>query len=70
MKASYVEVRNVLKNIYLPITKQNLIQQAIKHGASYEIIEDLKNIPDMEYTSSSEITSVLAAKDFMSKINL
>lgn len=70
MKASYVEVRNVLKNIYLPITKQNLIQQAIKHGASYEIIEDLKNIPDMEYTSSSEITRGLTVKDFMSKINL
>jgi hypothetical protein len=55
MQASYVEVRNVLKNIHLPLMKQELIQQAIKHGASNFIINDLKNIPDMEYTYSSDI---------------
>jgi hypothetical protein len=55
MQASYVEVRNVFKNIHLPLTKQELIQQAIKHGASSIIINDLKNIPDMEYTYSSDI---------------
>jgi hypothetical protein len=30
MQASYVEVRNVLKNIHLPLTKHELIQQAMK----------------------------------------
>jgi hypothetical protein len=55
MQASYVEIRNVLKNIHLPLTKQELIQQALKHGASHKIIEDLKNIPDMEYTRSIDI---------------
>jgi len=55
MQASYVEVRNVLKNIHLPLMKQELIQQAIKHGASNFIINDLKNIPDMEYTYSRDI---------------
>ena len=29
MQASYVEVRNALKNIHLPLMKQELIQQAI-----------------------------------------
>lgn len=55
MEASCVEIRNVLKNIHFPLTKEQIIQQAIKHGASYQIIEDLKNIPDREYTSSSDI---------------
>jgi hypothetical protein len=65
MQASYVEVRNVLKNIHLPLTKEELVQHAIKHGASSKIIEDLKNIPDMEYTYSSDIVEGLAANDFV-----
>jgi hypothetical protein len=40
------------------VTKQSLIQQAIKHGASHAIIEDLKRIPDREYTSSVNIIKV------------
>ena len=44
LQASYVEVRNVLKNIHLLLMKQELIQQAIKYGASSIIINDLKNI--------------------------
>jgi Protein of unknown function (DUF2795) len=62
MQASYVEIRNVLKNIHLPLTKQELIQQAIKHGASYQIVEDLKNIPDREYTSSNDIVKEFCVK--------
>jgi hypothetical protein len=67
MQASYVEVRNVLKNIHLPLTKQELIQQAIKHGASRKIIEDLNIIPDMEYAYSSDIVKGLAANNSVSK---
>lgn len=36
MEASPVEIWNVLKNLYFPLTKQNLIQQAMKHGANRE----------------------------------
>jgi hypothetical protein len=35
-KASPIEVRIILKNLHFPLTKQNLIQQAMKHGASRE----------------------------------
>jgi len=52
MQASYVEVRIVLKELHYPLTKQDLIQQALKHGASRIVMEDLKSIPDREYTSS------------------
>ena len=55
MQASYVEVRIVLKDLHYPLTKQNLIQQALKHGASRNVIEDLKSIPDREYTSSVSV---------------
>ncbi|WP_394339320.1 DUF2795 domain-containing protein [Methanosarcina sp. UBA5] len=51
MQASYVEIRVILRNIYFSLTKQELIQQAIKHGASNEVIEDLRSIQDKEYIS-------------------
>ncbi len=62
MQASYVEVRIVLANLNFPLTKQELIQQAIKHGATKIIIEDLKNIPDMEYTCFSSLVKKLGGK--------
>ena len=59
MQASYVEVRVILENVHYPVTKQSLIQQAIKHGASRIVIEDLKRIPDREYTYSIDIFKML-----------
>ena len=55
MQASYAEVRNILKYLHFPLTKQELIQQAKKHGASCKIIEDLESIPDREYTCSEDV---------------
>lgn len=55
MHASYVEVRNILKNLNFPLTKQNLIQQAMKHGASRTVIAALESIPDREYTSYENV---------------
>jgi hypothetical protein len=55
MKASCVEAREILKNLHFPLTKQNVIQQAIKHGAGSNIIEDLQKIPDREYTSFESV---------------
>ncbi len=62
MQASYVEVRIVLANLNFPLKKKELIQQAMKHGATKSIIEDLKNIPDIEYTSFSNIVKKLGGK--------
>jgi hypothetical protein len=52
----------VLENLHFPLNKQNLIQQAIKHGASYVVIEELKNIPGKEYTSFSIVVKELGGK--------
>jgi len=62
MQASYVEVRIVLANLNFPLRKQELIQQAIKHGATNLIIEDLKNIPDIEYICFSSIVKELGRR--------
>jgi hypothetical protein len=59
MQASYVEVRNIVKNFRFPLTKQEIIQQAMKHGTNRIIIEDFENIPDKEYTSSNDIIKAL-----------
>jgi hypothetical protein len=70
MQASYVEVRVILKNVHYPVTKQSLIQQAIKHGASSIVIEDLKRIPDRKYTYSSDIVKILMTTGSMCNVNL
>jgi hypothetical protein len=63
MQASYVEIRIILECIYFPLTKKELIQQAIKHGASNKVIEDLKSIPDKEYTSRIYVFKELEVKN-------
>jgi hypothetical protein len=55
LKASCVEARNFLKTLHFPLTKQNVIQQAIKHGADSNIIADLQRIPEREYTSLESV---------------
>jgi hypothetical protein len=55
-QASRVEVRSILKNLHFPSMKQNLIQQALKHGASKEIIGVFKSLPDKEYTNAADVS--------------
>lgn len=62
MQASYVELQNLFRHLNFPLTKQNLIQQARKHGATCKIIDDLESIPDKEYTSSESIFEELEGK--------
>ena len=55
-QASRVEVRIILRNVHFPLMKPNLIQQALKHGASREVIGVLKSLPDKEYTNAAEVS--------------
>jgi hypothetical protein len=43
--------------------KQNLIQQALKHGASGEVIEVLKSLPDKEYTNTADVSKWFEGKE-------
>ena len=62
MQASYVEVRIVLKELHYPLTKQDLIQQALKHGASREVIGVLKSLPDKEYNNDADVNKCFEGK--------
>jgi hypothetical protein len=62
MQASYTEVRNILKHLHFPLTKQELIQLSKKHGASCKIVEDLESIPEREYTNSEDVFAELEGK--------
>jgi Protein of unknown function (DUF2795). len=42
--------------------KQNLIQQALKHGASREVIRVLKSLPDKEYTNDADVSKCFEGK--------
>ena len=47
--------------------KQNLIQQALKHGASREVIGVLKSLPDKEYTNAADFSKGFEGKKDVSE---
>lgn len=57
--SSHIEFRNVLKRLIFPTTKQNLIQQAKKHGARCEVIDGLESLPDREYGCLDDVIKEL-----------
>jgi len=66
-KASPIEVRNILKNLHFPLTKQNLIQQAMKHGASREVIRVFESLPDKEYINAAGFSKGFEGKKDVSE---
>jgi len=56
MQTSPVEVQKTLKNIDYPVKKQGLIEHAKKHGASSDVLKDLENLPDKEYTNAADVS--------------
>ncbi|OEU41418.1 hypothetical protein BGV40_15000 [Methanosarcina sp. Ant1] len=57
----------MLKNLYFPSKKQNLIQQAMKHGASREVIRVLESLPDKEYIHATDFSRGFEGKKDVSK---
>ena len=51
----------------IPSTKRNLIQQAMKHGASREVIRVLESLPDKEYINAADLSRVFEGKKDVSK---
>jgi hypothetical protein len=62
MEASPVEIWNILKNLHFPSTKQNLVQQAMKHGASREVIRTFKLLPDKGYIHAADFSKIFEDK--------
>ncbi len=56
MQTSPVQVQKFLKDINYPAKKSDLIEHAKNHNASNEVLQDLNNLPDKEYTSAADVS--------------
>lgn len=56
MQTSPVQVQKFLKDINYPVKKRDLIEHAKKHHASNEVLQDLNNLPDKEYTNAADVS--------------
>ncbi|WP_240664403.1 DUF2795 domain-containing protein [Methanosarcina sp. MSH10X1] len=56
MHTSPIEVQKALKDMDYPANKEQLIQHAKKHKASNEVLEDLQDIPEKEYTNAADVS--------------
>lgn len=56
MHTSPIEVQKALKNMNYPARKENLIKHAKGRDASKEVMQDIKNLPEKEYTSAADVS--------------
>ena len=56
MQTSPVQVQKFLKDINYPVKKRDLIEHAKKHNASNEVLQDLNNLPEKEYTNAADVS--------------
>lgn len=59
MAISPAEIQKYLKGIKYPATKQQLIDNAKKEGATEEVIQFLNNLEDKHYNSPTEVSEKL-----------
>lgn len=55
------EMQQMFRNMKFPMTKDQIIEQAKKHNASNDIIENLQMISDTEYESVDSLMKALEA---------
>lgn len=56
MQTSPVQVQKFLKDVNYPARKHDLIEHAKKHNASSEVLQDLDNLSDKEYTNAADVS--------------
>lgn len=56
MQTSPVQVQKFLKDVNYPARKHDLIEHAKKHNASNEVLKDLDNLSDKEYTNAADVS--------------
>ncbi len=56
MESSPIEVQKALKDIDYPANKEKLIQHAKKHQASEDVMRDIEELPDKEYTNAADVS--------------
>lgn len=63
MRSNATAVQEALEGMDYPKMKKDILNYAIKHHASENIISDLQDIPDREYKSSADIKQAFVESD-------
>jgi len=53
---SPIEVQKALKSMNYPAKKEDLIKHAKGRDASSEVMQDLENLPEKEYTNAADVS--------------
>lgn len=56
MKSSPIEVQKHLKNIDYPKNKQEIIDYALNHGATQDVMDDLSDLSDKTYANAADVS--------------
>jgi len=56
MHSSPIEVQKHLKSIDYPKTKQEVIDYAINHGATQDVLDDLNDLSDKTYGNAADVS--------------
>jgi len=56
MHTSPIEVQKALKNMNYPASKGDIIKHAKGRDASSEVMQDLENLPEKQYTSAADVS--------------
>jgi hypothetical protein len=56
MHTSPIEVQKALKNMNYPANKKDIIKHAKDRDASNEVMQDIGNLPNKEYTSAADVS--------------
>lgn len=58
--ADLLVIETYITNTSYPISRSNLLQHAEDQGASREVMDVLRKIPDMEYQDIAEVQEALS----------
>jgi trans-2-enoyl-CoA reductase len=62
VQASLDSVHNALRDTEYPAEKRDLVEHAKQHGASDDVLDALKQMPDKVYTSAADVDKGLGGK--------
>jgi hypothetical protein len=57
--ANPIQLQKHLKGIDYPVSKQQLIEHAKKHGADENAMEVFEQLPDQEYETPAEVSKAI-----------
>lgn len=56
MHTNPIEVQKALKSMNYPAKKEDLIRHAKGRNASDEVMQDINELPDKEYTNAADVS--------------